>query len=553
MQKKKTKKFALALAVVMAVTSLSTTLALADPLVPEGTPPGNAAITAATHPEEMNVQHTVYAIGTKTFYAIESKGAKYRVRFGDTVKDAAFAGMAVEAKAVPSAYIDGSPYNKTGLHYGIYCTYSETTDAATGAVTGVFTPHFVDLGECAKGAGAYFYYHGTSDGATVSDEVDTATNEDPTMSTDFYLHAENGIDPDGPSTEKTVTGSSEDSRVEYEVVLSSKQKYQLKATVPMYVCMYGYRGDGRVVTPTSDAYQLKNYSTMSRDDKATITSIVKVTHMSKIYDANHSNEKLYSIGYKAGEGYTYWYSKPDTAPAGYDGYYVFGEKQLAIDPVTGNEVLSYANDVTASGECYVICLPNGQWLFKTAGALDGDALRESVTKIDPMFPLKNNLYIEYVQKNMKAESTRHVDFGKDITVGMSKSTEAIVSKEEDIPILVTDLQAEPATWRLMPVSEASLQRGDIAMSLTPVRTNGEFSVSLKDNTAIDLSAFSAQTDITARGWYIGELGTLPLQATARIAGGNVNAAGCTNVVKVSYTVVPVMDDTEIMTVTRNLN
>lgn len=35
-------------------------------------------------------------------------------------------------------------------------------------------------------------------------------------------------------------------------------RFQLKATVPMYVCMYGYRGDGEVVEPTN--YGITNYS-----------------------------------------------------------------------------------------------------------------------------------------------------------------------------------------------------------------------------------------------------------------------------------------------------
>ena len=35
-------------------------------------------------------------------------------------------------------------------------------------------------------------------------------------------------------------------------------RFQLKATVPMYVCMYGYNGDGSVVTPEN--YGITNYS-----------------------------------------------------------------------------------------------------------------------------------------------------------------------------------------------------------------------------------------------------------------------------------------------------
>ena len=37
-----------------------------------------------------------------------------------------------------------------------------------------------------------------------------------------------------------------------------KLRFQLKATVPMYVCMYAYNGDGEVVEPTE--YGITNYS-----------------------------------------------------------------------------------------------------------------------------------------------------------------------------------------------------------------------------------------------------------------------------------------------------
>lgn len=43
-----------------------------------------------------------------------------------------------------------------------------------------------------------------------------------------------------------------------KLVVHPELRFQLKATVPLYVCMYGYRGDGTVVTP--DNYGITNYS-----------------------------------------------------------------------------------------------------------------------------------------------------------------------------------------------------------------------------------------------------------------------------------------------------
>ena len=84
---------------------------------------------------------------------------------------------------------------------------------------------------------------------------------------------------------------------------------------------------------------------------------------------------------------------------------------------------------------------------------------------------------------------------------------------------------------------------------------------ISDASAIDLSACSASVDITERGWFLGaptvdEEGTvtaettLPMVTHAQMAGGNVNAAGCTSVVKVNYTVTPMfsIDDGETGTV-----
>ena len=302
----------------------------------------------AAHPDTtMQPTKTVTAIGSKTFYKVDT--ATGTVVYADRDDGSG------DWIAVPSSYIDNSPYNTDNAHYGMYVT-------GTGADTQV---HYVLLADCHQDdAGVYTYYHGTKDAASVSEDVDTATNAKPNMSTDFYVNVENGIDPDGTENRVTNNHTTGDPRVDYDVTVATKATYQLKATVPMYVCMYGFRGTGNVVTPSSDAYKLKNYSTINEGAKATVVDITKITHYARIYDENHSNEKLYSIAYDAAaHTYTYWYSDPSmdadwTEPAN---YLVLADK-----------------DINASGEVYVIFI-DGKWDFKAAGVLDGDALRETVT------------------------------------------------------------------------------------------------------------------------------------------------------------------------------
>lgn len=451
---------------------------------------------AAPHPEEgMLPTIEVTPVGAKAFYKIDNGVVVY----ADTDDGTGWT-------AVPSAYITGSSYNEGNVAYGAYVVNADEV---------VFVP----LSEChVTDSGEYEYFHGTKDSATVSEDVDTATNDDPTMGTDFYLRVENGIDPDGPSKEDQIFGSTDDERVSYEFTIRTKSAYQLNATVPMYVCMYGYRGTGTVVTPTSDAYKLKNYSTVNMDNNATIVDIVKLTKYSQILDTEHSDENIVAIAYNPTEGkYMWWYSMPEAAE--FDKYE--GEGWVVNRDVTDK-------NLNASGECFVIYI-DGAWDFKAAGILDDVTLRQSVDRVDANHPLTQDLVFG------------EWNFGKTPIVGDSIEG----GKDEGLAIKVTELQAVPATWRIVPVSTgiSDIRRGELAMSIAPTKA-------IEDASAIDLAKCSAPIDITERGWFldapaIGADGKtvdvpteLPLITSARMAGGNVNPAGCTSVVRVIYTVTP---------------
>lgn len=286
--------------------------------------------------------------------------------------------------------------------------------------------------------------------------------------------------------------------------------------------------------------RLVNYPAVSITSNK-ITSLTKdlskrATHYSRIYDADHSNDELFSIAYDAEtKTYTYWYSDPSTTQ---------GWQQPAIYKTLADE------HINASGECYVIYI-DGEWDFKAAGTLTGDELRQTVKAIDQNHQLSQDFII--------GDGDTQCNFGKAFAVGDSKTDN---SKREGLAIKVSELQAEPATWRVVPMSTSALKRGEIAMSIAPASA-------MYNASAIDLSTCSAPLDITENGWFIAGAekakvaqdgaGTdavkhdgapaLPLITTAKIAGSNVNDAGCTPVVRVTYSIIPMFETGDTQTAT----
>ena len=251
----KFKKFRRILAGVLCCAMAFSCMSVAAFAMDDMTEPNSVLVEDNHESATMNPVKTVTPIGGSAFYKIDGDTVIYADRDDGT-----------GWTAVPSAYILGSEYNEGNIAYGMYVVNTDEV-------------RFVAMSDCRDmGDGSFTFIHGTKDSAAVSEEVDTATNDDPTMSTQFFVNIENGIDPDGPHSEETVIPGTDDPRVEYEVTVSNKTAYQLKATVPMHVCMYGFRGDGSIVTPTKDAYQLKNYSTINEGSKATIVDITKLTH-----------------------------------------------------------------------------------------------------------------------------------------------------------------------------------------------------------------------------------------------------------------------------------
>lgn len=471
---------------------------------------GVIPVNADTHNDlndaTMQPKTVVYKIGEKSFYKVNDDGS---IVFADREEDETY-------EAVPSAYIFGSEYNEGNWEYGMYAV--SVNSGVNNAMN--YEIHVVKIVDCLKLGEVYYYDHGTKSSATVSDEVDTATNSDPTMSTDFYINIENGIDPDGVTKEDVVIGAADDTRVSYEITVATKTTYQLKATVPMYVCMYGYRGTGNVVTPTEQSYQMKNYSTLNENAEAKIAEIVKLTQYTQVVDEDHSNERIHTVAFTDRGEYVWWYSAPEINAGDY----------VSVFNLVDNGYI-----INASGENYIAYIGD-TWYVAAAGTLDNGVLRENVNAIDADFPLK------------EAFTFGNWSFGTEFAVSaVGTKIDTTVEDVVGLPIKVTEIQAEPATWKLVKAntSVGSLKRGEIVMTLTPEYAG-------YDASSIDLATCSAPVDISERGWFLfaptvvdGEVTeptALGLDTYAQIAGGNVNDSGCVPVVKVSYTIIPIFGE-----------
>lgn len=533
------------LGVAMAISCMAPVTALAAEDFRQ--PTDNINIGPHNNSDVMLHTTQVFRIGKHSFFTVN---ANKTVSYFDQ--------DATGRTAIPAGYIQSSPYNATGEEYGVYLTGTYDANAENFG----YKMHYVKIADCEQKAdNTVWWNHGTADEAKVSDDsrdddhngvkdyADTATNEDPSMSTQFYLYLDNDteIPPETPPVEEVHDAvHTPDGRVDYDITVATVDHVNMKATVPLYVCMYGFRSTGNVVTPTSDAYRLRNYSTIEKNSRTYIADITKVTHYARIYDSDHSTDELFSIAYDEGtKQYTYWYSDP--------------QLELGwVRPTIYKEIAD--QHINASGECYVIYIDNA-WSFKAAGQLDGDALRETVQGIDPNHELAKDFKI--------VDGATECNFGKIFNVGLSLTDNA---KREGLAIKTTQIQAQPATWRLVPMSTKNLKRGEIAMSIAPVKA-------LYNASAVDLSTCTAPLDITENGWFLagptnvktiaevgdgffaadyegtngadanGNLANLPLIVKAKIAGGNVNDVGCTPVVRVTYSIIPMFETGDPQTAT----
>jgi hypothetical protein len=295
-------------------------------------------------------------------------------------------------------------------------------------------------------------------------------------------------EPGKKEEEKTIVSKNGDYEIAYKLTTTAN----LAVTVPLYVCLYAYGADGTVATPSSDAYQLKNYSTQSGE--ATEIVIYPRYQLTKIGDSEkEAIEKDTSAtvdnthntggnGYNAGGDYYYYYTENDTTyhivfredveTVGSDYFYV-DKKNALSDGTTEVEVVA------------------------------GQKITSSTKKIDSSFD-------EDLQKAFGLPSSSYLE------------------------TRVASVKAESKTWILVADGQATKAK-DLSMKIN----------------SLDLSTATGENGASVYGWSLGVAkdadnpGTLSLPIEAAIAGDGLNeeTADDTAAITVTYTITAASDTT----------
>lgn len=338
---------------------------------------------------------------------------------------------------------------------------------------------------------------GSNTGAEVSTGTDLMGNgagETTSGSTDFYIN----VDKDATGGEVIIPGEEiikgADGVCHYEVTWNYEKGTKLSVTVPLYVCMYGYGGNGQVVTPAENAYQMTNNSTYT--DKRTADSVIACYAVTKIEsEAEHTLND--------GDTYEDSYIKPlETLLFGAN-----SGKTLTDTEKSGQ--YGYYNKKNGTTDDYHIVKLSDCDTVHTAETTHDDAA-------------------DYFYRDAKNEVTATTTDNKTITKGDVQYANGNQTGAA-LDVTVPTIQAEVNTWELISTNKvADLTAGQIAMSI-----NG-----------LDLSkvvANGGSMDIKNLNWTVKggtTNNTLNLPIKAAIAGGSVNEEGCVPVVRVTYTVAP---------------
>lgn len=340
--------------------------------------------------------------------------------------------------------------------------------------------------------------HGTNNEAVVTG-TSTMDNNNLSGETQFYIN----VDKDATGGEVVIPGTEDITGAEgichYDVNWKYSKKTNLSVTVPLYVCMYGYGGDGKVVTPADDAYKMTNNSTYT--DERTVEHIYACYQVEKIksseeYLATARPGNKYEESYIKGIKDTTGLVLTDEQKSGQYGYYY----------KESNNVKTYT--VVKLSDC------DTHDKDSTCGNKTDD---------------------EY--KYFYRDTTTDVTVPADKAGGTALTTSTIqyankgAAKDAALKIEVPTIKAELHTWKLHSANEASsLKAGEIAMTLKGLDLS---KVAASENNTMDIKDLNWAVD--------GNGGTLPLPINAAIAGGSVNEEGCVPVVRVTYTVSPAED------------
>ncbi len=344
--------------------------------------------------------------------------------------------------------------------------------------------------------------HGTEAGAVVSNENSTMGNgqgQSLSGDTQFYIN----VDKDATGGEVVIPGTEDITGAggicHYDVNWKYEKTTKLSVTVPLYVCMYGYGGDGKVVTPAKDAYKMTNNSTYT--DKRTVEHIYACYQVVKIKSSDeylataqpgNKYEESYIKGIKDNTGLVL----TDEQKSGQYGYYCVE---------------------TAGGKTYKV--------VKLSDCDTHDENSACTNKTDDEY--------KYFYRDITTDVTVPASQtgSTDLKVDDIQYAKDGAANNAALKIEVPTIKAELHTWKLRSANEASsLKAGEIAMTLKGLDLS---KVAASENNTMDIKDLNWAVD--------GNGGTLPLPINAAIAGGSVNEEGCVPVVRVTYTVSPAED------------
>lgn len=344
--------------------------------------------------------------------------------------------------------------------------------------------------------------HGTKDEAVVTG-TSTMNKDNLSGETQFYIN----VDKDATGGEVVIPGTEDITGGEgichYDVNWEYSKKTNLSVTVPLYVCMYGYGGDGKVVTPADNAYKMTNNSTYT--DQRTVKKIYACYQVEKI---------------KSSEEYT-----PAAPGNTYDESYI---KPLEAK-LFGAGSATKLTDAQKSGQY-------GYYYKENAGVKTYTVVKLSDCDThdkDSACTNKDANEYKYFYRDTTTDVTVPADKagGTELKTGTVQYANNGAAKDAALKIEVPTIKEELYTWELRPANAASsLKAGEIAMTLNNLDLS---KVAASENNTMDIKDLKWAVD--------GNNGTLNLPIKAAIAGGSVNEEGCVPVVRVTYTVSPAED------------
>jgi hypothetical protein len=403
--------------------------------------------------------------------------------------------------------------------------------------------------------------HGSEDGAVVGehndtveqdidvDIIDSDINNDQQGNTQFYINIDKDVTSDTGITIPDYTDiTGKENICHYDIEWETTRKAHLSVTVPLYVCMFGYGGDGKVVAPSGDEYQLTNNSTYQdyqtlkaiypcytvynlKDDYRKIVNTLIVENA----DSDHFSSQEKYDAYAADTESIYRKYLTDIGVNLQD----YVDTGLVAENTDDEGTTTYSLTPTAlSGEygCYVKADKEAYIVaMSDCDTHTDDSACENHDKVDYFFRDKPETPVTEVTI---AGEDYIVDTTKRYATAEGKqATDAVIALTVNVPTI----KAEVSTWAIRKTSDVgNLKAGEITMLVNGL-----------DLFEVEQSADNSM-DIKDLGWVIPaptkeenkeELtpGTLGLPVEAAIAGGNVNNEGCVPVVRVTYTVSPVME------------